>query len=219
MQTAYERWYEEDPATKEMLGEQPIVLAGLDSRFEYDLNRPPENAIYTDAWGKQLWKKPLSRKDTEYSLAKHNNFYKVVDSLIKKIEKEFSVCIVYDMHSYNWQRWDRKVPTWNIGTKNINVERFETAIETWRESLEQIRFPNGISAVAKINDTFHGNGYFLKRITNNYENTLVLATEIAKIYCDEIRQTMYPEVVTTVASYLSQKIQKHAMQFYAEYKR
>ena len=45
--------------TKNMVISHPIVIAGLDSRFEYDLNRAPETAIYEDAWGKQLWHSPL----------------------------------------------------------------------------------------------------------------------------------------------------------------
>ncbi|MGB1283212.1 MAG: hypothetical protein ACPG44_01985, partial [Polaribacter sp.] len=65
--TEYERWFEEDPATKEMVKSHPIVLAGMDSRFEYDLNRAPETAIYEDAWGKKLWHKSLPKNQREKS--------------------------------------------------------------------------------------------------------------------------------------------------------
>ena len=51
LHTEYERWFEEDPETKTMVQTHPIVIAGCDSRFEYDLNRAPETAIYIDAWG------------------------------------------------------------------------------------------------------------------------------------------------------------------------
>ena len=80
--TDYDRWYEEDPATKEMVQTHPIVIAGCDSRFEYDLNREPERAIYEDAWGKQLWHQPLSNAEITKSLDKHYAFYRVVDALI-----------------------------------------------------------------------------------------------------------------------------------------
>jgi len=83
LHTEYERWYEEDPCTKEMVQSHPIVIAGMDSRFEYDLNRAPESAIYTDAWGKQLWKTPLSNNEKDHSLQKHHNFYKVVHALME----------------------------------------------------------------------------------------------------------------------------------------
>ena len=216
--TEYERWFEEDPATKEMVKSHPIVIAGCDSRFEYDLNRAPETAIYTDAWGKQLWHNPLPENQQKKSLQKHTNFYKVVKALLSKLEEKFGICIVYDMHSYNWKRWSREVPTWNLGTSNVDNNRFGKEIESWREILEKMPLPNRIKSTSKINDTFQGNGYFLKYITQNFKNTLVLATEIAKVYCDELTQTMYPEVVVAVEKYLRTELKNHANTFYQTHK-
>jgi len=218
LHTEYERWFEEDPATKEMVQSHPIVITGLDSRFEYDLNRAPETAIYTDAWGKQLWKNPLSEEMKAKSIQKHANFYRVVQALISKIEEKFSVCIVYDMHSYNWRRWEREVPMWNLGTANIDAKRFEKEIESWRVILEKMPLPNGIKSTSKINDTFQGNGYFLKYITQNFSNTLVLATEAKKMYCNELEEVVYPEVVAAIEKYLKNTLKKHAMSFYEKHK-
>ena len=218
LHTEYERWFEEDPETKEMVKSHPIVIAGCDSRFEYDLNRTPETAIYEDAWGKQLWKNPLPENHKSKSLEKHANFYRVVSALINKIEEKFGVCIVYDMHSYNWKRWTREVPTWNLGTGNVDNNRFGNEIESWRGILENTPLPNDIKSTALINDTFQGNGYFLKFITQNFNNTLVLATEIAKVYCDELLQIMYPEVVAAVEKYLKTELKIHANSFYKRHK-
>jgi hypothetical protein len=201
-----------------MVKSHPIVLSSCDSRFEYDLNRPPEEAVFETAWGKQLWKNPLPESEKIKSLEKHTNFYKVVYALISKLEEKYGMCIVYDMHSYNWQRWDREVPTWNLGTSNVDNERFGVLIESWRRDLESIEFPHEIKQTAKINDTFFGNGYFLKYITQNFKNTLVLATEIAKIYCDEYQQVIFPEVVAAVESQLADLIPKHADEFYNTFK-
>lgn len=214
----YERWYEEDPETKNMVQSHPIVLAGCDSRFEYDLNRNPEEAVFETAWGKQLWHQPLPVAMKSKSLKKHENFYKVVHALISKLEEKFGVCVVYDMHSYNWQRWDREVPTWNLGTSNIDNERFGDCIEAWREYLSNIKLPHNIKQTSKINDTFQGNGYFLKFITKSFKNTLVLATEIAKVYCDEYNQIIYPEVVSAVETQLKEYLPKHAIEFYNTFK-
>lgn len=218
LHTEYERWFEEDPETKEMVKSHPIVIAGCDSRFEYDLNRAPETAIYEDAWGKKLWKTKLPDNQKEKSLQKHANFYKVVHTLITKLEEKFGVCIVYDMHSYNWKRWTREVPTWNMGTSNVDSNRFGNEIELWRAILEKTPLPNNIKSTSKINDTFQGNGYFLKYITNNFNNTLVLATEIAKVYCNELEQIMYPEVVFAVEKYLKTELKKHSDVFYKAHK-
>ncbi|GAA4807614.1 N-formylglutamate amidohydrolase [Litoribaculum gwangyangense] len=218
LHTEYERWYEEDPETKNMVKSHPIVIAGCDSRFEYDLNRPPEEAVFVTAWGKQLWKYPLSEIMIEKSIQKHAHFYKVVHALVETLEKKFGFCTVYDMHSYNWKRWDREVPTWNLGTSNIDNERFGNEVEGWRQSLSEIQLPNGIKSTSKINDTFQGNGYFLKYITQNFKNTLVLATEIAKVYCDEYEQVIFPEVVSAVENELKTRIPEHAMQVYNRFK-
>lgn len=218
LHTEYERWYEEDPETKNMVQSHPIVIAGCDSRFEYDLNRIPEEAVFETAWGKQLWKQLLSENMKLKSLNKHATFYKVVHALINKIENKFGICIVYDMHSYNWKRWDREVPTWNLGTNNIDNERYGHAINSWSLSLSELDLPNGIKSSSKINDTFQGNGYFLKYITNNFKNTLVLATEIAKVYCDEYEYIIYPEVVAAVEEQLRTKIPEHAANFYKAHK-
>lgn len=216
--TEYERWYEEDPETKNMIKLHPIVIAGCDSRFEYDLNRAPEEAIFETAWGKQLWRKPLSESMKAKSLQKHADFYSVVHALVETLEFEYGFCTIYDMHSYNWRRWNRDVPTWNIGTSNIDNDRFGEVVEQWRQSLSEIQFPNHIKSGASINDTFQGNGYFLKFITNNFNNTLVLATELAKVYCDEDEQIIYPEVVTAVEDALTKYMPEHALSVYNRFK-
>ncbi|MGV6828175.1 MAG: N-formylglutamate amidohydrolase [Flavobacteriales bacterium] len=213
LHTEYERWYEEDPCTKEMVKTHPIVIAGCDSRFEYDLNRAPESAVYEDAWGKKLWKTNLPEHQKEKSLKKHAAFYKVVNALIKKLESKHKTVIVYDMHSYNWKRWNREVPIINLGTKNIDNQRFQNIVESWRKSLSELRIPYQKETTSKINDTFQGNGYFLKFITNNFKNTLVLATEFKKIYCDELHQIIFPEVVQTIEKQLQLKIKEHSNSF------
>ena len=189
-----------------MIQSHPIVLAACDSRFEYDLNRTPETAIYTDAWGKQLWKSPLNSEEKQFSLQKHTNFYKVVHALITQIEQKHSHALVFDMHSYNWKRWEREVPTWNLGTSNIDHKRYGNIVESWRAALGKMKLPHTIKSTAKINDTFQGNGYFLKYITQNFGNTLVLATEIAKVYCDEYTGILFPEVVAAVELQLKESI-------------
>ncbi len=219
LHTEYDRWFEEDPCTKEFVKTHPIVIAGCDSRFEYDLNRDPENAIYEDAWGKKLWKEPLTDFQIQQSLAKHAVFYEVVHALIEKLEEKFGVLVVYDMHSYNWKRWDREVPVINLGTSNIDNDRFGITVEDWRRSLSELELPHDIKTTSEINDTFQGNGYFLKYITENFKNTVVLATEFKKIYCDELQQIIFPEVVSAIEKQLQKKIKAHANSFYKAFKK
>ncbi len=217
LHSEYDRWFEEDPCTKEFVRTHPIVMAGCDSRFEYDLNREPEGAIYEDAWGKKLWKEPLNKDQHEASLQKHANFYRVVATLIGKLESMFGVVVVYDMHSYNWRRWDREVPVINLGTSNIDNDRFGKWVEDWRQSLSELVLPEGMVSTSEINNTFFGNGYFLKFITQNFKNTLVLATEFKKIYCDELTEVIFPEVVAAIEKELRDRLPLHAATFYREH--
>ncbi len=217
LHTEYDRWYEEDPSTKQMVQNHPIVIAGCDSRFEYDLNREPKHAIYEDAWGKELWKAPLRADTKNRSLEKHDNFYRVVHKLVSKIESKYGAAIIYDMHSYNWRRWSREVPVINLGTSNIDNARYAAFADSWAKMLSQIELPIDIPVTSAINDTFQGNGYFLKYITQNFKNTLVLATEFSKIYCHELQYIIYPEVVYAISQGLKNQLPLHAKTFYDQF--
>ena len=201
----YSRWYEEDPNTADFISSMPITLIGNDSRFEYDLNRTPELCIYDEAWGNKVWKKNLRPKQVQDSLQKHANYYKVTHALISKIESIFGGCVVYDMHSYNYKRWDREVPLFNIGTERVDHNKFGNIIENWREELSKIKI-TGIDNTTAINDVFMGRGYNLEYITTNFKNTLVLATEVKKVYCNELTGATYPKVVKELQRKLKKAI-------------
>ena len=212
--TEHERWYEEDPCTGQMISGLPITLIAHDSRFEYDLNRHPKTALYDTAWGKKLWKVPLTQKQKVRALTKHENFYKVVLTLLVKLEELFGSCVFYDLHSYNWKRWDREVPVFNIGTSNVDNDKFSVAIKQWQEILNDMPLPIDQKVACSINDVFQGNGFFLKYVTSNSLNTLVLATEVSKIYCEELTGRIYPEVVHSIEDMFRYYIKAHAHRFY-----
>ena len=208
----YERWYEEDPHTAEFVETFPILIQGCDSRFEYDLNRGPETAVYEEAWGKQVWKEPLSVSQKQKSIAKHHAFYEVLEALINKLETKFKSCLVYDIHSYNWKRWDRPVPVFNIGAERVDNERYGNYVESWRDELANIELEN-IHNYSAINDVFYGRGYLLEFVTNRFKNTLVLATEVSKIYCDELTGESFPEIINQIKEGFKSAILNHAYEF------
>ena len=190
----YERWYEEDPYTDTFISSMPLTIIGNDSRFEYDLNRTPDKCVYKDAWGKQVWKKPLTKKQKNTSLEKHRNFYKVIDALIKTTEEIHNGCIIYDMHSYNYIRHNKELPVFNIGTANIDQKKYKSIINHWHDQLKTISIRNNESTT-EINGPFQGDGYFLMHITSNFNKTLVFATEVKKVYCNELDGSDYPLVI------------------------
>jgi N-formylglutamate amidohydrolase len=94
---------EEDPFTD-------LLIQGLDgrlvvhrSRFEVDLNRPRETAVYRraeDAWGLQVWRRTLPDHEREASLALHDDFYAALGDCLDRLLANGSV-LVLDVHSYN----------------------------------------------------------------------------------------------------------------------
>jgi uncharacterized protein (TIGR02421 family) len=190
----YERWFEEDPHTADFIASMPVTIVGLDSRFEYDLNRPPEDCIYEEAWGKKVWKKKLTALEKKASRQKHANYYKILHALINKIEELYGGCILYDIHSYNYVRWERDVPLFNLGTENIDKKRYGAYVDNWLEELSRISLPD-IKNSTMENDVFSGRGYNLIYTNRNFKNTLVLATEIKKVYCDELNGDIYPRII------------------------
>jgi len=209
----YERWYEEDPYTDEFIVALPITLVGNDSRYEYDLNRAPEKCVFDEAWGKKVWKKPLTKSEKSISLKKHTNYYRVTYALIKKLEELFSGCVVYDFHSYNHIRWDRKVPIFNIGAEKVG-EKFSDCVASWNQELGNIEIPD-MENTSAVNDVFKGHGYNLAFINKHFDNTLVLATEIKKVFCNEEEGVGFPNVIKSLKSSLKKAILNHANDFAA----
>lgn len=213
---SYQRWYEEDPHTGDFIRSLPITIIVHDSRFEYDLNRRPSDAVYEEAWGNKVWKRKLSEKLKQESLKKHSNYYRVLKALIKKLESLFDGCIVYDLHSYNYKRWDRSVPLFNVGTENVDQKKFGAVINHWLRELSNIDIPNIENQTAE-NDVFFGRGYNLEFITTNFKKTLVLATEIKKVYCNESTGEDYPEVVQELQKQFKNAVINNAHFFTSDY--
>ena len=205
----YDRWYEEDPHTAAFIESMPLTIIGLDSRYEYDLNRRPEDCIHEEAWGKQVWKKPLKTSEKHISKQKHKNYYRVTFALVKKLTQLFESCVVYDIHSYNYQRWDRDVPLFNIGIEKVDSEVFGNIIDNWLNELRKISIP-GIKTEANTNDVFFGRGYNLEFITKNFPNVLVLATEVKKVFCNELTGEEYPNIIKDLQHQLKQAILNNA---------
>lgn len=202
----FERWQEEDPYTYNFISYLPIVVCGRDSRYEYDLNRRPEDSIYEEAWGKKVWKNDLPEEEKKISLEKHANFYKVVEALIQKLESRFSSAIIFDVHSFNYRRRkENHIPVFNLGTELIDKKRFGSYTDFFLKELSRISLPN-IEALALENAVFQGKGYLLEFITNRFRNSLVMALEVKKIYCNEANGEIYPVVIEEITRKLKRAI-------------
>lgn len=208
-----ERFFEEDPYTDELISSFPIQLIGNDSRFEYDLNRAKTLSTYfKTAWNKQVWQKPLSAKQRAISQAKHESFYNVLEAIIAKVESLFSRAIVFDIHSYNYKRIEKDTPTFNIGSGQIDVERWGSVVKHFEKQLNKIELPN-LSVRAATDEVFHGRGYLISHVNAHFDNTLVLPTEVKKVFMDETSGDVYPLVLEELKAGFKSAISETAAYF------
>ncbi|MDA3868260.1 MAG: flavohemoglobin expression-modulating QEGLA motif protein [Salinivirgaceae bacterium] len=208
----YERWYEEDPHTADFIVSMPVTIVANDSRFEYDLNRNSETCIYEEAWGKKVWKRELTSKERAVSLQKHADYYTILHALVSKIEELFGGCLVFDIHSYNYMRWEREVPLFNIGTENVDMKKYGAVVENWQKQLNAVQLTDVVT-VAAINDVFFGRGYNLEYVHTHFKHSLVLATEVKKVFCNEATGDAFPKVIRSLQLQLKKAILSTAEEF------
>ena len=212
-----ERLYEEDPHTEKLIVSMPITLIAHDSRYEYDLNRKPEECIYETAWGKDVWQAPLSVIDKALSLAKHQAFYAVLQALITKIQTKYGSCIVYDIHSYNYMRMEKNdTPVFNIGTEQLNTEKWGRIIKHWVKTLNACNLPN-LNVRAAADEVFYGRGYLAGFVKQHFEKTLVLPTEVKKVFMDEESGDVFPLVFSELKEAFKQILLGNALYFSKRY--
>lgn len=184
--TQAERYYEEDPYTGSFIDQQPITLIAHDSRYEYDLNRNNDECVYETAWGKEIWKQPLSSEDIAISKEKHAQFFRIVSAVVEVLAKDFGFCVVYDMHSYNYRRHERTdLPVFNLGTTSVKSEKWRPVIDKWLAALKAMKI-DGLEVTAAENDIFYGKGNLAAHCHGLYDDVLVLATEVKKVFMDEL---------------------------------
>jgi len=215
--TREERFYEEDPYTDELISSFPIQIIGNDSRFEYDLNRAKTLSTYfKTAWEKQVWSKPLTQKQRAKSHHKHQAFYNVLEAIVAVIEKQFNNAIVFDIHSYNYKRIERETPTFNIGSGQIDVERWGNIVSHFERQLNKIELPN-LNVRAATDEVFHGRGYLITHINAHFDNTLVLPTEVKKVFMGEVSGEVYPLVLEELKAGFKNAISETAAFFMRRY--
>jgi len=181
-----DRYYEEDPYTGSFIAKQAITLIAHDSRYEYDLNRDTDECVYETAWGKEIWKTPLSEEMIAKSKAKHAQFYRIVAAVVEALVEDFGQCVVYDNHSYNFKRHERKdLPVLNVGTTSVKGEQWRPIIDSWLSALQNMKV-EGIVVTAAENDIFYGKGRLAGFCHSRYDHVLVLATEAKKVFMDEL---------------------------------
>ena len=190
-----ERLREEDPFTAIWTQVSDNRLIGTHSRFEVDLNRPREKAVYIqpeDAWGLHVWKETPSTAIVNQSLANYDAFYAETHRLFTELERNYGHFVVYDLHTYNHRRDGAKGapadptanPEVNIGTGTLNRDRWGTIIDCFIEELSAFDFL-GRQLDVRENVKFRG-GQLARWTHENFpESGCVMSIEFKKFFMDE----------------------------------
>ena len=190
------RLREEDPHTSSWTVIAPTRIVGLRSRFEVDLNRPRDGAVYRtpdDAWGLEVWDGSLPEDVVARSLAEYDAFYTALHALFSKLSNEYGRFFVYDLHSYTHLRGGAKGahadpegnPQVNGGTGTMTDRgRWAPVIERFIGDLSSFNFPGGALDVRE-NIRFRGGNCARWAHATFPDSACVLSIEVKKFFMNE----------------------------------
>ena len=146
-----DRLREEDPYTGAWTQVAPVRLVGRRSRFEVDLNRAREKAIYAtpaDAWGLNVWTDPPPQTLMARSLEEYDAFYARLSVLLTRIIKRFGGVLILDFHTYNHRRDGLDAPPAdpllnpevNLGTGSLDRARWAPVVDRFISELGSFDF-------------------------------------------------------------------------------
>ncbi|MBL7029455.1 MAG: N-formylglutamate amidohydrolase [Candidatus Marinimicrobia bacterium] len=202
--TEEEQLREENPYTVMWSTITDTRIVGLRSRFEVDLNRPKETAIYnnpSDAKNIRIWSSPPSKDVLLELIAGHKAFYFDVTQTLKEVERQFGHFIVLDIQSYNHRRdgpdqpraSQLTNPDINIGTVFKNRDYWAPIIDGFISDLRAYDFM-GKHLDVRENIKFKSS-YFTDWLNNSFPETgCGIVVDVKKFFMDEWTGELFPDV-------------------------
>jgi len=182
------------------------------SRFEVDLNRPRDKAVYlgpADAWGLNVWRDEPSAELMAQSLKQYDAFYSTMRAVFESIERKCGQFVVFDLHTYNHRRGGpngppagvEENPQVNIGTGTMERRRWSGVIDRFITDLRAYDFPGG-SLDVRENVKFRG-GQFGRWVHETFPRSgCAIAIEFKKFFMDEWTGEAEPALVRSIADAL-----------------
>jgi hypothetical protein len=197
------RLREEDPFTGEWAEVAPTSMVAQRSRFEVDLNRPRETAVYMtadDAWGFELWKSTPPQTVIDVSLSEYDAYYEALESLCRDKQQQHGAFVVLDLHSYNHRRDGPSGPEAdpagnpdvNIGTGTMDRERWGGLVDGFIQDLRAFNFL-GRHLDVRENIKFVGRQFPSWVHTTFPATGCAIAIELKKFFMDEWTGELYFE--------------------------
>ena len=192
-----DRLREEDPFTGEAVRGVATHIIAHRSRFEFDLNRGPAEAVYETAdqsWGLEVWRGGRCEGSlVERSLAIHADYYRMLGALLDGLVQRHPRFVLIDVHSYNHRRDgpdspptpQQDAPDVNIGTFSMPRDEWAFLIDPLMESMRSFDF-NGRRLDVRENIAFQGKGEQTRFVHERYPGRgCAIALEFKKFYMDE----------------------------------
>ena len=188
------RLREEDPFTDRVAARAASHVVVDRSRFEVDLNRPRDEAVYLepdDCWGLEVWTTTPPPEVVEASLARYDRFY---DELAVRLDALAArgPFVVFDVHSYNHRREGptgppapaTENPDVNVGTGSMDRGRWAPVVDAFIGGLDGVEVA-GRSLDVRENVRFQG-ANLCRWVHERYPGTgCALALELKKTFMDE----------------------------------
>ncbi|MCB1154134.1 MAG: N-formylglutamate amidohydrolase [Deltaproteobacteria bacterium] len=214
--TDAERLREEDPHTAVWSTVVPTRVVVHRSRFEVDMNRERDKAIYhtpADAWGLNVWREPPPRAMIDRTMAEYDEFYGAVGKLLDEKIDELGLVIVLDIHTYNHRRggpdapFDDPVanPDVNVGTGALDRDYFAPIVDRFIRDMSVEKVGGKVLDVRE-NVRFRGGHMTRWLCARRPRNVCPLALEFKKIFMNEWTGVPDPAAVEQIRVALSRTI-------------
>lgn len=190
-----DRLREEDPHTGRLAAAVASHLVVHRSRFEVDLNRPREQAVYrtpADCWDLEVWRETELPDDlVDGSLELYDAFHAELAERLDALAVS-GPFVVFDVHSYNHRRAGAGTPASdpvdnpevNVGTGSLDRARWGHVVDAFIDALTAAPVSWGRLDVRE-NVRFRG-GHLSTWIHARYPTTgCCLALEFRKSFMDE----------------------------------
>lgn len=211
------RLREEDPFTGGWTTITDQRIIAHHSRFEVDLNRPPERAVYVqpeDAWGLTVWRETPPEAVLARSYQQHADFYAAMRDFFDRVQREHGAFVVYDLHSYNHRREGpdgppadpAANPEINVGTGYMQDRaRWGGVVTAFMRDAAAYAYM-GRHLDVRENVKFRG-GYFARWLHETYpESACVLSIEFKKYFMDEWTGQPDPDQLAAIRSLLASTV-------------
>lgn len=191
-----DRLHEEDPFTGQAIVDVPTHVIVHRSRFEFDLNRGADGAVYEtpdQAWGLDVWTDRPDRPLVERSLALHADYYRMLGDLLDGVAARHDRFVLIDVHSYNHRRdgpdgaptAQADAPDINIGTFSMPRDEWAFLLDPLMEAMAGFDF-NGRRLDVRENVAFQGKGEQTRFVHERYPGKgCAIALEFKKFFMDE----------------------------------